>query len=52
MQANEDSHLQYEEAAKGGEVLESNDYLLITFVSRMMLTFNWSCSSNKLAKYF
>ena len=45
-------YLQYEEAAKGREVFESNDYLLFAFMSGMMLTFNSRCSSNKIATSF
>ena len=44
--------LQYEEAVKGREVFKSNDYLLFAFMSRMMLTFNSPCSSNKIATFF
>ena len=45
-------YLHYEEAVKGREVFESNDYLLFAFMSRMMLTFNARCSSNKIATSF
>ena len=45
-------YLQYEEAVKGREVFESNDYLLFAFMSRVMLTFNSRCSSNKIATSF
>ena len=45
-------YLQYEEAVKGREIFESNDYLLFAFMSRMMLTFNSRCSSNKIATSF
>ena len=45
-------YLQYEEAVKGREVFESNDYLLFAFMNRMMLTFNSPCNSNKIATSF
>ena len=45
-------YLQYEEAVKGRKVFESNDYLLFAFMSKVMLTFNSRCSSNKIATSF
>ena len=45
-------YLQFEEAVKGREVFESNDYLLFAFMSRVILTFNSRCSSNKIATSF
>ena len=42
--------LEYEEAVNRREVFEWKCYLLITFISKMMLTFNNRCSSNILAK--
>ena len=37
---------------KGREIFESNDYLMFAFMSRVMLTFNSPCSSNKIATSF
>ena len=51
MQASKNSYLLYEEAVKEREGFESNGYLLIAFTSRMMLTFNYCRSSNRLATH-
>ena len=51
MQASKDSYLLYEEALKEREAFELNGCFLIAFLGRMMLTFNYYCSSKKLATY-